>query len=565
MQANRNDLSRFISALFRYADEGTWVSFRVFDEERRDVPPVIEALRMNGSMDALADAAVKMAEVAARRQRPSVFAPPVATFTVGSHAREADLACALALSVELDHDAQNGLMRLRGILGQPTVVVESGGVWRTDDGASFPKLHVYWRYSEAAVGEDILLSKRARVAAAALVGGDPTNGPDSHPIRWPGSWHRKAEPKLARIVELNDGAEIELRDAVPDLEGACRAAGRSPRTVTQQRNATIAAGLVDPAKLMALQANSREFKKAWDEGYKKPSGVPDHSQCDWWLAIEAARTGWSDEEIAGLISAFRTRVGEGDRATSAYLGHTIGRVRAFLAKGSTLRDEALLRAEEELDEGKPEDAIETLGRRLGIPLARVIITGMQTAIAYSFALDDGRRVLIGSAGHILAQSKVREHVLAATNVVLNPVKQVEWDNVVRLLVAVAQREDAADSDPVKELMAAIDDYADPRTPWGSDDAANVFAIGGPLVRDGQLMVTVRHFMRWCQGRGVMTSLREEDIRARLRIAGWVGKRLSRRTAGGVKCAFYWCGSAGITNQSNSITENEPENNDLPPL
>ena len=46
-----------------------------------------------------------------------------------------------------------------------------------------------------------------------------------HPIRWPGSVHRKGEPKLARIVELNEDAEIDLGDALEALEAAAAARG----------------------------------------------------------------------------------------------------------------------------------------------------------------------------------------------------------------------------------------------------------------------------------------------------------------------------------------------------
>ena len=39
-----------------------------------------------------------------------------------------------------------------------------------------------------------------------------------HPIRWPGSWHRKGEPRMARILSLNAASEIDLSDALERLE-----------------------------------------------------------------------------------------------------------------------------------------------------------------------------------------------------------------------------------------------------------------------------------------------------------------------------------------------------------
>ena len=47
-----------------------------------------------------------------------------------------------------------------------------------------------------------------------LVGADPSNTPFAHPIRWPGSWHRKPTPRLARIVSVVEGNEIDLGEAM---------------------------------------------------------------------------------------------------------------------------------------------------------------------------------------------------------------------------------------------------------------------------------------------------------------------------------------------------------------
>jgi hypothetical protein len=55
--------------------------------------------------------------------------------------------------------------------------------------------------------------------ANAVVGGDTTNDPVSHPIRWPGSWHRKGTPRLCKIAETSDN-EIDLDAVLPLLEAA---------------------------------------------------------------------------------------------------------------------------------------------------------------------------------------------------------------------------------------------------------------------------------------------------------------------------------------------------------
>jgi hypothetical protein len=45
-----------------------------------------------------------------------------------------------------------------------------------------------------------------------------------HPLRWPGSVHRKGKPTLCRIVALDDQAEIDLDDALDRLEQAANLA-----------------------------------------------------------------------------------------------------------------------------------------------------------------------------------------------------------------------------------------------------------------------------------------------------------------------------------------------------
>ena len=66
-------------------------------------------------------------------------------------------------------------------------------------------------------------ARRAKLATK-LVGGDDTNMSIVHPIRWPGSWHRKGTPRLAKIVASSDDNEIDLNEAVERLRDASGAA-----------------------------------------------------------------------------------------------------------------------------------------------------------------------------------------------------------------------------------------------------------------------------------------------------------------------------------------------------
>ena len=60
--------------------------------------------------------------------------------------------------------------------------------------------------------------KGVRKLVANIIKSDPSAAPLVHPMRLPGSWHTKADPKMCRILELNEEVEISLEFA----EGALK-------------------------------------------------------------------------------------------------------------------------------------------------------------------------------------------------------------------------------------------------------------------------------------------------------------------------------------------------------
>ena len=114
---------------------------------------------------------------------------------------------------------------LEAILGPATVIVASGGQWTNPEtGEIEPKLHLHWRLNKPTTTTGRACHAReARKLATELVGGDGTNISIVHPIRWPGSWHRKGTPRLAKIVASSDN-EIDLAEAVERLRDASGAA-----------------------------------------------------------------------------------------------------------------------------------------------------------------------------------------------------------------------------------------------------------------------------------------------------------------------------------------------------
>jgi len=180
----------------------------------------VEIAKLGGNLKFLIDVAEDDARRAAQDPKPIVFCPPLATFREKQGAAEADLVEGLTLSVECDENPAAARATLEPLLGPVTIAVRSGGIWQSN-GVSYAKQHLHWRLRAPAQGKEQLAKlKRVREIAAHLVGADPTTAPICHPLRWAGSWHRKAEPRLCEIIAdaSNIDHEIDLEEALKQVE-----------------------------------------------------------------------------------------------------------------------------------------------------------------------------------------------------------------------------------------------------------------------------------------------------------------------------------------------------------
>ncbi len=287
---SRPDIERFVSYLFRYADAGSFISLRAFDQFKRNVPAVlVEGVRVEGNLIDVVTQAEFAAERAANWDCPVVFAPPVATFNNAKQARSIDVQNGVALSVEMDAgDTEAGRKLLESVLGPCTIQVRSGGEWVDGDtGEIHAKQHLHWRLSEPTrESHEHGRLQYARAMAAKLVGGDKTAAPPAHPLRWPGSWNTKAKPRIAKITGGNEAAEIHLDYAIERLEEAIEAAGL---TVDSGPRVSGAATAETPMVVSALAFVPNENVE-WEEWnrigmavFRATSGCQEglDGWCDW--------------------------------------------------------------------------------------------------------------------------------------------------------------------------------------------------------------------------------------------------------------------------------------------
>lgn len=268
LDPDAGEIRRFVEALFRYADPATYVSLRAFDQVDRGTPPVlIDGVLLGDDIGDLVARATAAADKAANAPRPAVFAPPVCTFVGSRTAKVVDIANGVALSVDIDSgDVAAARAKLEALLGPCTVVVTSGGVWADPQtGELHDKCHLHWRLSEpTAATEEHDKLREARWLAAALVGADPSGAPLPHPLRWPGSWNTKAAPRLARIVALDDAAEIHLDDAQQKLAEAVEAAGFGKRKAGPVKSGVAQAPIADIAAALAVIPNAGLHWDDWN-------------------------------------------------------------------------------------------------------------------------------------------------------------------------------------------------------------------------------------------------------------------------------------------------------------
>lgn len=178
-----------------------------------DGPVAIRMLRERGAalgkpwsvFTDVAAAATRIIDVAPRaaQDNRAVFIVP-ATLKPTGRARAEDVVATGVVLVDLDEgDISAKRAHLVGQLGPASLEIASGG--HTAEGQ--PRLHLYWRLTEAATGADLatVCDLRARIAAA--VGGDPSFASPHQPIRVAGTLNAKdgrLEP-----VRIIGGSAIE--------------------------------------------------------------------------------------------------------------------------------------------------------------------------------------------------------------------------------------------------------------------------------------------------------------------------------------------------------------------
>ena len=202
---NREMIAIFADVIFGYCEH--LVPVRALAEKGGpDAPPHTPFLNADNS---LADKLAMQADWASQTAM-ALFVIP-GTVAKSGEARAEHVIQTQVILVDLDHgDIAAKRDHLARHLGAPTLEVASGGV--TPEGQR--KLHLYWRLTEPAEGNDIAAVCRARYMIATKVGSDPAFRSAHQPIRVAGSIHAKSG--VRRLVEIlhHEACDYDLGDLI---------------------------------------------------------------------------------------------------------------------------------------------------------------------------------------------------------------------------------------------------------------------------------------------------------------------------------------------------------------
>lgn len=127
----------------------------------------------------------------------------------------------VCLSLDIDRgDTDKALLAARAMLGQPTLVVHSGGFTET----GHKKMHIHWKFSEPET--NVKKVAHAREILALQLGGDISFKRIPQVIRIPGTIYDKTgRMELVEVLESQPNAEINFSDAWDILEGQTKHSG----------------------------------------------------------------------------------------------------------------------------------------------------------------------------------------------------------------------------------------------------------------------------------------------------------------------------------------------------
>jgi hypothetical protein len=248
------------------------------------------------------------------------------------------------------------------------------------------------------------------------------------------------------------------------------------------------------------------------------------------LANFAAAAGWTDQEIADLISMHRRLARAKPKLRQDYYRRTIAKARGEAA-ASILEDDALHVSSTEAPARRAE-LLSVVQAKTGIPVQRILLYGQDSTQQFCLVLDDGDTVLLGSVRDFTQRARWEEAAVLAGCTAFTRPSNRDWPAVKAAAIAAFETVEIPEVMP-EELMRTWLQLIRPAAYQvnGSEQRFQVIKDGMPYVSDGQF-----HF----RSESLLEALWQKreridrvDLHRRLRQLGWSSRDQSARSGNDV--------------------------------
>lgn len=330
-------------------------------------------------------------------------------------------------------------------------------------------------------------------------------------LRIPGTKNWKhTPPARVAVLERNEirwnPSDFEyLPEAIDDLADS----GEN----TKVDSLTLRADTNPPFdKFQLLVEMEPKFKLSWE---KKRKDFQDQSASsyDMSLASFACNYGWTDQEIADLMIAFRRKHNEDLKLRQDYYQRTIARAKREKEKREAethIREYAESVDPEnpvEISQEEKEEIIRKLSAIFGVTITK-ITKFMSDPPLYRLETNQGE-ITLGEVDNLIGQSKLRSKIAAATGRYLPKFKADQWDNCAQALLDCCIEVEVGEEATEKgEIMDLLKQYLESKPPLPEDEAEEAAITRTPVRYDGKIAIFGSDFRRWIR------TVQQENISAK---------------------------------------------------
>ena len=335
----------------------------------------------------------------------------------------------------------------------------------------------------------------------------------SRVLRVPGSINHKVPgmPMTCRLISIKQDHAYNPEDFEPFFvaDDNARSEDGISQLLSKEKNPldlVLSAYATPPfSKFETLSGLEERFRKSWnmqrtDLKDQSPSGY------DLSIATFCASYGWSDQEIADTIVAFRMKHAktDSDRKKALrvdYLNRTI--LRAKKKKREDDQDENLTAILAQSSQAQAGESAPPTNKQVGEALKTVLKVEVAHVVKYEgdepqfeLVLADGSSIMLGGIEGLINQRVLRNTLAAHKGVIIKQVKGPAWDDYATLLLSMVEVRVPAREDNTQKgsLESTIRRYLEKN--GITDNAEHAFTSERPFRKHGKVYMFSTAFRMW---------------------------------------------------------------------